>query len=124
MNESSGTIVLLYFELTPVVVAYGAKLLFLVKVPFIGAILDTVLFRAFPPRQTVQDIRAMILIFQPLTSISVRVTLRLLDLLASCILLCGPRPVVHAGFALGSEVSVGSAPRVPIKVHPDVRGDC
>ena len=52
----------------------------------IGAILDTAQFRAFLAEWRVQDIRAMILMFQLLSWISVRMTLRLLGLLASCIL--------------------------------------
>ena len=55
--------------------------------PFIGAILDMMQFRAYPPERRVQDIKAMIPIFQPLSWISVRMTLMLLGLLASCILL-------------------------------------
>ena len=54
---------------------------------FIGAILDTVQFRTFPPPQRVQDIRAMIPMFQPLSRVSVRLTLKLLGLIVSCILL-------------------------------------
>ncbi|KAJ1198544.1 hypothetical protein NDU88_002383 [Pleurodeles waltl] len=59
--------------------------------PFIGAVLDTVRFRAYSPQKRVQDIQAMIPIFQPWSWVSGRPTLRLLGLLASCILL-----VTHA----------------------------
>ena len=55
--------------------------------PFIGTILDAIQFSAFPLEWRVQDIRASIPIFQPLSCISLRMTLRLLGLLASCILL-------------------------------------
>ncbi|KAJ1211174.1 hypothetical protein NDU88_006535 [Pleurodeles waltl] len=57
------------------------------KIPFIRAVLDTVQFRAYPPKQRVQDIQVMIQMFRPLSWISVRQTLRLLGLMASCILL-------------------------------------
>ncbi|KAJ1202912.1 hypothetical protein NDU88_006707 [Pleurodeles waltl] len=57
------------------------------KLSFIGAVLDTVQYWAYPPDQRVQDIQVMIPMFRPLYWISVRQTLRLLGLTASCILL-------------------------------------
>ncbi|KAJ1165465.1 hypothetical protein NDU88_005893 [Pleurodeles waltl] len=58
---------------------------------FIGAILDTTLNRAFPPPQRVQDIQALIPMFQNGAVVPVLKVLRLLGLFASCILL-----VTHA----------------------------
>ncbi|KAJ1093251.1 hypothetical protein NDU88_006356 [Pleurodeles waltl] len=57
------------------------------KLSFIRAVLDTVQYRAYPPNQRVQDIQVMIPMFRPLSCISVRQTLKLLGLMASCILL-------------------------------------
>ncbi|XP_078497067.1 uncharacterized protein LOC144753171 [Lissotriton helveticus] len=57
------------------------------KLLFIGAVLDSARFRVYPPEQRVRDIQALIPIFQPLSRVSVRLTLRLLGLMASCILL-------------------------------------
>ena len=54
--------------------------------PFIGAILDMVHFRTYP-QQSVQDIRAMIQMFEPQSWILERLTFRRLGLIASCILL-------------------------------------
>ncbi|KAJ1109751.1 hypothetical protein NDU88_007110 [Pleurodeles waltl] len=58
---------------------------------FIGAVLDTTLSRAFPPPQRIQDIQALVPMFQSGTVILVLKVLRLLGLFASCILL-----VTHA----------------------------
>ena len=55
--------------------------------PFIRAILDTLQVSAYPLEPRVQDMGAMIPMFQPLSWFSVRMTLRLLELMASCILL-------------------------------------
>ncbi|KAJ1125086.1 hypothetical protein NDU88_003524 [Pleurodeles waltl] len=58
---------------------------------FIGAVLDTTLSRAFPPPQRIQDIQALVPMFQSGAVIPVLKVLRLLGLFASCILL-----VTHA----------------------------
>ena len=55
--------------------------------PFIAAFLDTVQSCAYPSEGRVQDILAMVPMFQSRSWISVRLTLRLLGLMASCILL-------------------------------------
>ncbi|KAJ1097500.1 hypothetical protein NDU88_002618 [Pleurodeles waltl] len=84
------------------------------RLPFIEAVPDTVQFRAYPPDKRVQDIQAMILIFQPLSWVSVRLTLRLLGLMASCILLVtharccyafSCRPVYHRAYFLCAPTS-------------------
>ncbi|KAJ1137758.1 hypothetical protein NDU88_004154 [Pleurodeles waltl] len=58
---------------------------------FIGAVLDTTLNQAFPPPQRIQDIQALVPMFQNGAVIPVLKVLRLLGLFASCILL-----VTHA----------------------------
>ncbi|KAJ1135528.1 hypothetical protein NDU88_001967 [Pleurodeles waltl] len=58
---------------------------------FIGAVLDTTRFRAYPPPQRVRDIQALIPLFQRGAAVPVLKVLRLLGLFASCILL-----VTHA----------------------------
>mgnify|MGYP002804394544 CR=1 FL=1 len=55
--------------------------------PYIGAIPDTVQFHAYPLERRVKDIRVLILMFQPQSRISVRLTVTLLGLMASCIIL-------------------------------------
>ena len=66
--------------------------------PFIGAFLDMVQFRAFPPEQRVWDIQAIILMFQSETWVTARSALRFLGLIASYILL-----VAHAGWHMRAQ---------------------
>ncbi|KAJ1209615.1 hypothetical protein NDU88_004989 [Pleurodeles waltl] len=61
------------------------------RLMFIGAVLDTTLYRAYPLPQRIQNIQALIPVFQNGTVVSVLNVLRLLGLFASCILL-----VTHA----------------------------